>query len=196
MNWAITRYNLYAPHYDRWIALTPHRRRSIELARLQPGERVLISGCGTGLDLPLLPPGLSIDAVDLSPGMLAQAAPRAARCGARLQTMNAQHLDFPSASFDCVFLHLIVAIVPDPLQCLREAARVLKLGGRVMLFDKYYDGPGRPRLVRRALNPLFRFLVTDLNTPTLRLAAEAGLHAVHEEPAFLRGMFRIARLEP
>ncbi|MBI4890810.1 MAG: SAM-dependent methyltransferase, partial [Acidobacteria bacterium] len=82
-----------------------------------------------------------------------------------------------------------------PLQCLREAARVLKPGGRVMLFDKYYDGPGRPRLVRRLLNPLLRFLATDLNTPTLRLAAEAGLHVAHEEPAFLRGMFRIARLE-
>ncbi|MBI4892180.1 MAG: methyltransferase domain-containing protein, partial [Acidobacteria bacterium] len=114
MNWAVSRWNFYAPHYDRWVAFTPHRQRSITLARLQPGERVLISGCGTGLDLPLLPPGLSIDAADLSPGMLAQAAPRAAQCGASLQIMDAQRLAFPDESFDCVFLHLIVAIVPDP----------------------------------------------------------------------------------
>lgn len=195
MSWRIRRWDLYAPLYDRFIALDPHRRRSLELARLSPGERVLVCGCGTGQDLPLLPGGLEVFAVDASRGMLGKALGRRCASLVRFLRMDAQRLAFRDASFDCVVLHLIVAIVPDPLACLREAARVLKPGGRIALFDKYHDGVGRPRLIRRALNPLMRLLATDLNVPLPRVARAAGLRIVHEEPAMLRGMFRVARLE-
>lgn len=196
MSWRIRRWDFYAPHYDRFIAFEAHRKRSLELARLVPGERVLVCGCGTGQDLSLLPGGLEVIAVDVSRGMLEKALDRRCASPVRLLRMDAQRLAFPDASFDCVVLHLIVAIVPDPLACLREATRVLKPGGRIAVFDKYHDGVGRPRLIRRALNPLMRLLVTDLNVPLPRLARAAGLRIVHEEPAMLRGMFRVARLEP
>lgn len=195
MNWRILRWDLYAPHYDRFISFEQQRQRSLELARLRPGERVLIPGCGTGLDLPLLPSGLHVVAVDASPAMMARALARPCASAVRFARMDAQKLAFPDGSFDCVILHLIVAIVPSPLDCLCEAARVLRPGGRIVLFDKYHDGRGRPRLIRRALNPLMKVLATDLNVPLPRLAAQAGLRIVHEEPAWLKGMFRVARLE-
>lgn len=195
MSWRIRRWDLYAPCYDRFISFDAHRRRSLDLAGLAPGERVLLCGCGTGQDLPLLPAGLEVFAIDASRGMLEQAVRR--QCGSKVHfvRMDAQRLAFPDASFHCVILHLIVAIVPDPRACLREAARVLRPGGRIALFDKYHDGLGKPRFIRRALNPLMRLLATDLNVPLPRLAHEAGLRIVHEEPAMLRGMFRVARLE-
>lgn len=195
MNWRIRRWDLYAPLYDRFISFTQPRRRSLELAALRPGERVLVAGCGTGQDLPLLPGGLEVLAVDASPGMLRRALDRACASPVSFALMDAQRLAFPDASFDCVILHLIVAIVPDPLACLREAARVLRPGGRIALFDKYHDGSGRPRLVRRVLNPLVKLLATDLNVPLPRLVREAGLRMTHEEPALMRGLFRVARLE-
>lgn len=195
MSWRIRRWDLYAPHYDRFISFDAQRRRSLELAALRPGERVLVAGCGTGQDLPLLPPGLEVYAVDASAGMLRRAVARPCASPVGFALMDAQRLAFPDACFDCVILHLIVAIVPDPLACLREAARVLKRGGRIALFDKYHDGRGRPRLVRRALNPLMRLLATDLNVPLPRLVREAGLRLAHEEPALMRGLFRVALLE-
>lgn len=195
MSWRIRRWDLYAPHYDRFIAFDPHRMRSLELARLAPGERVLVCGCGTGQDLPLLPAGLDVCSIDASRGMLEKALRRPCASRVNFQLMDAQRLAFRDASFDCVVLHLIVAIVPDPLACLREAARVLKPGGRIALFDKYHDGVGKPRLARRILNPLMRLLATDLNVPLPCLAREAGLRIVHEEPAMMRGLFRVVRLE-
>lgn len=195
MGWKDRRWDLYAPYYDRFIALTAQRRRSLELAQIQPGERVLVCGCGTGLDLPLLPTGIEIDAVDFSPGMIEQARAKSAGLNIRLQTMDAQNLQFPNATFDVVVLHLIIAIVPDPLRAMREAVRVLKPAGRIALFDKYFHGPGQPRLIRRLLNPIVRALATDINTRTIELAAQAGLRVVHEEPVLLNGLFRVARLE-
>jgi ubiquinone/menaquinone biosynthesis C-methylase UbiE len=195
MSWRIRRWDLYAPLYDRFISFRAQRLRSLELARLRPGERVLVAGCGTGQDLPLLPGGLKVHAVDVSAGMLRRALARPCASPVDFARMDAQQLAFPDSCFDCVLLHLIVAIVPDPLACLREAARVLKPGGRIALFDKYHDDPGRPRLIRRALNPLVKLLATDLNVPLPLLVREAGLRMTHEEPALMHGLFRVARLE-
>ena len=72
--WNRVRYSAYAPIYD--VVAAPFqagRRRSIALIDLQPGERVLILGCGTGLDIPLLPAGVSIAAIDLTPVMVRRA---------------------------------------------------------------------------------------------------------------------------
>lgn len=192
MSWAVSRWDFYARFYDHLIRFTPVRQRSIDLAHLQPGEHVLVDGCGTGLDLPLLPDGVRVTAADISSKMIDQARLKAAP--AHLVLMDAQRLAFADATFDCVVLHLIVAIVPDPLRCLCEAARVMKPDGRIIFFDKYFQGAGQPRLIRRLLDPLARFLGTQLNLPLHDLAQAAGLRFVHEEPAMLNGMFRLVTL--
>lgn len=54
-------YRLWSPIYDglfdRFFA-APGRRRAMQVLALQPGERVLLVGVGTGADLPLLPAGI------------------------------------------------------------------------------------------------------------------------------------------
>ena len=106
--------------------------------------------------------------------------------------MDAQRLEFPEATFDAAVLHLIVAVVPDPLACMREAARVLKAGGRASVFDKF--ARGKPSSLRRALNVVTRAFGTDINRDLGELAAASGFAIEVEEPAMLRGVFRVARL--
>jgi phosphatidylethanolamine/phosphatidyl-N-methylethanolamine N-methyltransferase len=52
-------YRLWAPVYDSTVNhfFRPGRKWALEVLALQPGERVLLPGVGTGADLPLLPTG-------------------------------------------------------------------------------------------------------------------------------------------
>lgn len=190
--WNRIRYTLWAPMYDLVARFGRQRRRSIALLQLQPGERVLLVGAGTGADLPLIPEGVSVLATDLTPAMLAKAEPRA-RPGIELRVMDGQALDLPDESFDAVILHLILAVIPDPAACLREAARVLKPGGRIAVFDKFLPDGASPSLPRRIANAVSGALFTEINRRMGDILKSSGapLRIEHDEPALMGGMFRV-----
>src|SRR5512143_3914664 len=93
-----TIYKLWAPVYDRIMGpfTGKARRYAIELLDLQRGERVLLAGVGTGLDLPHLHVRVKASGIDLSPAMLRKAQEKAAGHDVLLREMNAQALQFPS----------------------------------------------------------------------------------------------------
>jgi phosphatidylethanolamine/phosphatidyl-N-methylethanolamine N-methyltransferase len=199
--WSRMRYSLYAPLYDRVLESLPFfragRRRAVELAGLRRGERVLIVAAGTGLDLELIPEGVDVVATDLSPAMVARVRQRAARLHrpVRAEVMDAGALDYPDNSFDCVLLHLALAVVPDPMRAAREAARVLRPGGRATVFDKFLADDARPSLLRRVVNVPSSLLFTSLTRRLGPLLDAAGLELRAKEPAGLGGLFVVARAE-
>ncbi len=201
--WNRLRYTAYAPVYDLAVARLPlfrrGRRRSLALAALRPGERVLLVAAGTGLDLAYLPDGVEVLATDLTPAMVARLAARAAalrregralRVGAAV--MDAARLAVPDASVDCVAFHLALAVVPDPGAALREAARVLRPGGRVAVFDKFLPDGARPSWARRAAAAVARVVATDLNRQLGPLLAAAGFRETRREAVGLGGTFVVA----
>jgi phosphatidylethanolamine/phosphatidyl-N-methylethanolamine N-methyltransferase len=193
--WNRARYSIYAPLYDTLAApFQGGRRRAVELLGLQAGERVLVLGCGTGLDLPLLPAGLAVSAINLTPAMVRRTAARAARLEQRVgaSVMNDERLVFPDASFDAVLLHLILAVIPDPVACAREAARVLRPGGRVSIFDKFLPDNAQPSPLRRAANVVTGTLFSEINRQLRPILGAAGLVVQQTEPAGLGGTYQIA----
>lgn len=193
--WNRIRYTLWSPAYDLVAGLGRQRRRSLELLALRPGERVLLIGAGTGADLPFLPGGVEALVTDLTPAMLARAR-RKLRPGMELRVMDGQRLELPDASFDAVVLHLILAVMPDPVACLRETARVLRPGGRAVVFDKFLRRGARAGLARRAVGAVARLLFTEVNRVLEDLLAASGapLEIVHDEPALAGDLFRIVLL--
>jgi phosphatidylethanolamine/phosphatidyl-N-methylethanolamine N-methyltransferase len=194
--WNRIRYSAFAPLYDRIARFGAQRKRSIELLALKPGERVLIVGAGTGADLPFLPEGVEIVAGDITPAMVERIRARSRELGRSVtaEVMDGQALPLPDASFDAVILHLIVAVIPDPVACLREAARVLRPGGRAVVLDKFVPDGLAPSHVRRVLNVATNALFSDITRQLGPLAEEAGLKVAHREPAALGGRFEIAVL--
>jgi SAM-dependent methyltransferase len=122
-------------YFTRRIS-TPMAIRMIDLARLQPQDRVLDIGTGTGLvalrAASHVAHGLVIG-IDHSPGMLKQARANAGRCGVSFRRMDAEHLRFPDHYFDVVLSLYALLHFPEPLAALREMYRVLRPGGRVVI---------------------------------------------------------------
>jgi phosphatidylethanolamine/phosphatidyl-N-methylethanolamine N-methyltransferase len=193
--WNRLRYSLYAPVYDRVRFFTRQRRRSVALLDPRPGERLLLVGAGPAHDLELVPEGVRVLVTDVAPGMIARAR-RRARPGVEFAVMDGAHLDLPDASFDAVLLHLVLAVMPDPAAGVREVARVLVPGGRVVVFDKFLADGARPGILRRAANVVSDALATNLNRRLGDVLGEAAapLAVVHDEAAAMGGYFRIVEL--
>lgn len=200
MNWNRVRYTLWAPAYDRIVRAAPvidaARRRSIEHLDLQSGERLLIIGAGTGLDLPHLPEGIDVSALDVTPAMLDQLRERARRAGRSVDARvgDARQLPWPAESFDAVLLHLVLAVMPEPERGVREAERVLRRGGRAAVFDKFLRADERPSLTRRAINALARVMFSDLNRRLEPMLEGTALTIERDEPAAFGGVYRIVGL--
>jgi ubiquinone/menaquinone biosynthesis C-methylase UbiE len=193
--WNRIRYTLWSPFYDALVAQVGFddiRRQSIEQLHLRPGDRVLIDGAGTGLDLPHVPPGVEITAVDVTPAMLARLSRRASALGlsVRAQVMDARRLGFEDASFDAVVLHLILAVMPEPGRGLGEAVRVLKPGGRIAVFDKFLGDDQEATAGRRLLNLVMKALFTDMNRRFGPLLRPTTLIVERDEPVAFGGMYR------
>jgi phosphatidylethanolamine/phosphatidyl-N-methylethanolamine N-methyltransferase len=192
--WNRIRYTLYEPFYDLaagWF--TKQRRRSIALLALKPSEKMLIVGAGTGLDLEFLPKDLFIAANDITPAMVHHLARRARRLGLEVEArvMDGQNLQYGPETFDVAILHLILAIIPDPVRCIREVERVLKKGGRAIIFDKFLPDDRTPSWGRKILNLFTNAVATDINRKLGPILKATSLKIVHEEPAGLGGLLKI-----
>lgn len=195
-------YTLIAPIYDYVVdsAFDGFRRRSLQALSMDESERpeILISGVGTGLDIPHLPPGPRYFGVDITPAMLARADKRARQrpeLDIELQVGDAMDLPFEDHRFDAVILHLILAVVPDSQRALQEAARVIRPGGRIIVFDKFLR-PGERAWLKRMLNPFLRHVATrtDVVFEELLDACE-DLECVRDDPALAGGWFRHIELQ-
>lgn len=190
-------YRLAAPFYDLAMArvLGKARRQSIASLDLQPGDRLLVPGIGTGLDLPFLQSDLEIVGGDFVPAMLAKAESRRNNLGlarVRLATLDAMALPVRNASFDAALLHLILAVAPDGRRVLSETCRAVAPGGRIAVLDKFRPADARPLplpLWRRAAQG-FLAPFTDFNRRFEDMAEGLPLRILSDEGVLLGRTFR------
>lgn len=189
------RYGLYAPIYDFFVkkVFAQHRKTSIDSLNLKGDEKILILGAGTGLDLEFLQgKNFEIHAIDISPAMIKRLKGKANKLDVNCHSsvMDGQDLKYEDQSFDIVLAHLIIAVVPDPLKCIREIERVLKKDGRLAVFDKFIPASGKASLLRRIVNLPVKFLFTDLTRDIDKIILNTGFKKVKDVPVAFGGNFR------
>jgi len=192
-----TIYKLWAPIYDKIMGpfAGKARQRAIELLNLRAGESVLLSGVGTGLDMLHIQADVRITGIDLSPAMLRKAQAKAVGRDVMLCEMNAQALEFPDSSFDAVILNLILSVVPDGAAAFCEAWRVLRPGGRAVIFDKFASEDGQISALRRGIGKIISLFGTDPNRRLSEImGSPADLTIERNEPSLLHGQYRIVLL--
>jgi SAM-dependent methyltransferase len=128
-----------------------YRADVLDLAGIVAGQHVLDIGCGTGTQAIAtwrrVQPGGTVIGLDISRNMLAAARRKASRAQAEIdfREADAAQLPFESDRFDAVTITTVMHMIPNERQrlCLREAARVLRRGGRLLVID--YAGDVRQR---------------------------------------------------
>lgn len=186
-------YRRWAPVYDAVMrpVYGAARKRAIQLLNLQAGEKVLIPGVGTGLDLPLIPNGVHVTGIDITEAMLEKARVKA-KGQVTLLVMDAQSLQLPDSTFDAVIFNLILSVVPDGAAAFQEAWRVLRPGGRAVIFDKFLPETDQLSPLRRLLGRLIRLIGTDPNRRLSDILHGAhGLAVDRDEISLLNGQYRI-----
>jgi phosphatidylethanolamine/phosphatidyl-N-methylethanolamine N-methyltransferase len=135
-------YAILSPVYDFLFdkIFYPGRVAAVDLLEIQPGNRVLEVGVGTGLNLPLYARDCNVTGIDISKEMLRKAEERVLALGmvnTKLMVMDCAKLDFPDDSFDRVIATYVISAVPDPVKTLLEMRRVCKPSGHLVILNHF-----------------------------------------------------------
>ena len=178
-------YARWAPVYDRLCGpvFVEGRRAAAQAAKFAArahGGRILEIGVGTGLSFDDYDATTEIIGIDLSGPMIARARERLASGRypfvKELTVMDAHHLSFADATFDCVVGQFVITLVEDPERVLCECARVLKPGGQIILVNHLYSEKGIAAAIERTLAQKARGLGLRPEFPFQRLADWAQSH--------------------
>lgn len=157
--------------------LKPQRQQTISLAT----GRVLEIGIGTGANLPFYSQKVSeIIGIEPELAMLKKAelmvkqAPSNALV--KLAVGDAHHLEFADNSFDTVIMCLVLCTIPDPLQALKEAHRVLKADGQLLFLEHVRAPSSWVARCQDVVNPAWKHLACgcQLNRDTETTITQAG----------------------
>ncbi|MBN9386971.1 MAG: methyltransferase domain-containing protein [Chloroflexi bacterium] len=191
-------FNFVADRYEEaTLNFGPALTRLLDLAALEPGDRVLDVATGPGVMARIaaraVGPSGQVVGVDIAEQSLEVARRKAAAEGLSqltFQVEDAENLALPDAGFDAVFCSMGLMHFPNPEKALLEMRRVLKPGGR--LLAAVWGEAEKSPFIQVALNTLARtFPPPKVERPSMfrfgqppvleNLVSEAGFTDAHAE---------------
>ena len=107
-------YNLQSHFYDELLGKTRYRQQSaIDKMQIQPGDRILDIGIGTGASLESYPPHCHITGIDISEELLQVAGANLPPVVELQRTEIGDFLDnTPDKTFDVILFHHVIEHIP------------------------------------------------------------------------------------
>lgn len=132
------------------MAATPVVKESLELQMnlldIKPGDHLLDVGCGIGIQAKEMAKRVTstgkVIGTDISTTMIEVAKTKNYNTGLPLEFLNAEasHQPFPDHSFNGIRTERVLLYIPDSPKVLKEFKRLLKPGGKVVIFEFFWDG--------------------------------------------------------
>lgn len=147
----------------------------------------LLVAVGTGLDLEYFHPGHHLVGLDISSKMLEKAKKKLNPDMSKTSLVRAdvQMLGFADDTFDTIVTSCTFCSVPDPVQGLKELFRVMKPGGKLLMFEHvrsniFWMGP-----MMDIMTYASRKFGPDLNRRTKENILRAGFKLTREINVYL-----------
>ena len=171
----------------------------LDSMHIDKSDRVLDMGCGTGVAARAIArrPNFAgtVTGIDLSSYLASHAERFASEEGlsgqVEFRAGNTKNLDIRDAEYDAVVAHTLVSHVDDPVEVLKEAARVVKPGGMIGVFDGDYAsitfGQENPQKAKEIDEAIIDAIVTSprVMRQMPRLFQDVGLEIVASFPYIL-----------
>jgi arsenite methyltransferase len=155
------------------------------LAEIRTGETVLDLGSGAGIDCFLaaraVGPAGRVIGVDMTPAMIdraRQSARQSETSNVEFRLGEIEHLPVESATVDLVVSNCVLNLSPDKPRVFREALRVLKPGGRLVVSDLVLQRRLEPELQRAVDRYVGCVAGAAVRDDYLRMMGEAGFTAI------------------
>ncbi|MDO9693412.1 MAG: arsenite methyltransferase [Candidatus Latescibacteria bacterium] len=157
----------------------------VALAELRPGETVLDLGSGAGMDAFLaaskVGPGGRVIGVDMTPAMLDRArrnAEQGRHANVEFREGLIEALPLDDASVDVILSNCVINLSPQKERVFREARRVLRPGGRMIVSDLVLEAELPAAIADRIDATIGCVGNASLRADYLRTAREAGFGTV------------------
>ena len=179
-------------HADGMAPIQQIKRLMLEACPISTGDRVLDVGCGVGHEVQRMaqrvgPEGRAVG-IDRSEPMIAEARRRAVSAGLPSEYLvaDARHLELASDMFELCRAERVLRYIERPEQAVQEMVRVVRPGGRVVIFDfdadTIVDAPDPP-LVRRIAEVLDAAIPSPwVGRQLFRIFKQVGLTEVSVVP--------------
>jgi ubiquinone/menaquinone biosynthesis C-methylase UbiE len=179
------------------MALTPVVKESLELQMsllgIKPGDHLLDVGCGIGVQAQemakrVAPTG-KVVGTDISTTMIDLAKSKTSTSNLPLEFFiaEASSQPFPDQSFDGIRTERVLLYIPDSQKVLKEFKRLLKPGGKLVIFEFYWDGALIPHPDKELTRKIIHYVAdsfpnNQIGTNLYYQLRSSGFHEVEVKP--------------
>jgi ubiquinone/menaquinone biosynthesis C-methylase UbiE len=182
--------------YDTLMAPLEKRRfKTIRRDLIAQAEgRVLEIGSGSGVNFPFYEKAARVTAIEPNPTMMKRSLPKARNALVPIDTYlgKAERLPYLENTFDTVVGTLVFCTISEPQNALNEIQRVLKPGGKLLLFEHVRMNHAILSNMQDVLTPVWKHVCDGchLNRDTLTLVRKTDFD-VENVQSIYNGLFLV-----